>query len=183
MNKEITDETKAYLKQIFTVLRFQSHAMSLSGLSHERSRLGILNDRTIEVIRVIVQDDEYLYALGETDRYTYLENLREQLRIGQIEPPLYTFSPQQKELLIRLAVLFEWEKVSPESENSSAKNSDRDIGLGTVLTRELIFLLVNRDTVATEFDTIKSDPEKIEDYSQKLRFDLKDLLSQIRPHF
>jgi hypothetical protein len=176
--KELNNYATHYLRDTARVLMLQGHSLGLAGMNLERSRLGILNARSLEVIKLLVSDNKFLFEPFEKvdEPYEYFLDIKNNLDQGEIKVPEIILDPKENSLLTRLLVLYEWEKENP-SERGSAALSESPVGLGTEITRDLLGKLVDKEKVSKEYEKLKGEDEKLEEYYEVFRLAVKDSLT------
>lgn len=179
-SEDLTPETKIYLSDIFLILRIHNGFLSRAGMNLGRSRIGRINELSIDTIRLLVGDDEFLYNSTDNDIHEdadqYFWKKKQQLEAGKIKLPQCHLTPWQKKTLTRLGVMLEygWQVVNEKGDRLFSY-ADSPVGLGITIVRFMLNPLVDRNEVNRECGKIKDDPEKINHYYQMLYFEVKDL--------
>ncbi|MBI2405810.1 hypothetical protein HYV21_02050 [Candidatus Microgenomates bacterium] len=183
-SEHLNQETKEYLRQVFTVCRYQAFALSVAGMSLGRSRLGILNELTIDTLRIITNDDPFLYEHERNQGiYEYLEEFQTKLKEGAVKVPEVTFSEQQRQFLTRLTVLLEWgwEIANEQPDPVLLPMTYHPIGMAIGITRDMLTPLVDREEVEKKFREIKDDSQKLRDFYDEFRLDVRFTLRPLPP--
>lgn len=179
-SENLAPETKAYLREILSVLTAHNSYLSVCGMNLGRSRIGRINELSIDTIRLLVGDDEFLYSSTDNDMHgdagQYFWEKKQQLETDKAKLPQCHLTPWQKKTLTRLGVMLEygWQAVSEKRDNAFSY-ADSPVGLGIQVVRSMLNPLVDRDEVNREFGKIKDNPEKINRYYQMLYFEVQDL--------
>lgn len=179
-SENLAQETKIYLSKIFSILRIHNGFLSRAGMNLGRSSIGRINELSIDTIRLLVGDDEFLYNSADNDIHEdadlYFWKKKQQLEAGKIKLPQYRLTPWQKKTLTGLGVMLEygWQVVN-EKEKNQFSYADSPVGLGITIVRFMLNPLVDKDEVNREFGKIKDDSEKINHYYQMLYSEVQDL--------
>lgn len=120
-SENLSIETKNYFGEIFSVLRVHNFCLSNAGMNLDRTRIGRVNSLATDVIRLLMEDDRFLYNYSADDPdniHEYLWEKKQQTVAGEMRVPQCDFTPQKKEILTKLGVMLEsgWE-VANEKEN------------------------------------------------------------------
>lgn len=165
IGEALPNDLKPYLRHIHRVLREQETALSLGGISGGRSRLGIVNELALDVIRLLVANDAFLYSIsGETDA-----------KLGYTESPPSpgVLAPDKRELATKLRVVFEWAKEIVNVEEYISSFSP--IASHFDVVRMLLDPLVDQKEVARQWDEIRDDREKVALYVEYLQREVNAL--------
>ena len=173
--ENLSGETKLYLREVFTVLRAHWTLLSRGGMSHGRSSIGFINELSLDAIKLLVRDDEFLYspANDDIDPYQYLWDKERELKENQIK---FSFSimPWQKEMLTKLRVVLEWGWEITNEKHDQGSYRDTFIGKGIRMVGSMLDPLVDGKDVSKIYGSIKSNPKAIQLFVRKLEFEIKD---------
>lgn len=179
-SENLSAETKIYLREISSVLTMHNGFLSRAGMNLGRSRIGRINELSIDTIRLLVGDDEFLYNSTDNDIHgnidQYFWEKKQQLEAGKAKLPQCHLTPWQRKTLTRLGVILEygWQVVNEKGDRQFSY-ADSPVGLGITIVRFMLNPLVDRNEVNREFGKIKDDPEEINRYYQMLYSEVQDL--------
>lgn len=165
IGETLPHDMKSYFRRIHVVLGAQQTALSLGGISGDRSRLGIVNELALRVIRLLVADDAFLYSYDEAD--TKPEYAKPYVSSDAL-------APGKRELVIKLRVLLEWAKEIVNIEEYISSFSPIAQRFDTV--HMLLDPLVDQEEVARHWGEIKGNRERIARYVEYLQREVDNAL-------
>jgi hypothetical protein len=174
-------ETKNYFGEVFSVLRVHNFCLSNAGMNLDRTRIGCVNSLSMNVIRLLVEDNSFLenFLVEDPENiHEYLWEKKRQPVAEKIEISQCHFTPRKKEILMKLGVMLEfgWEAVNEKGDNEIFSYADSSVRWGIEIVRSMLSPLIDKNKVKEEFEKIKNDPDKINRYYSELRFQVEDIL-------
>ena len=183
-DEKLSPQAKNYLRDILNVLRCHYTVLGRAGMNLGRSRISLVNELSIDTIRLLVADDEFLYELSSVERdenvdpYQYLVEKEQELERGLIKPPKNSLTLSQGDILTRLAVVLEWGWQVANEKVGTYSYADVPVGKGIKIVKTMLEDLVDKNKVTAEFERIKNDPNKAMLYFKTLDFEIKDKLHE-----
>ena len=177
-SQPLSKETKFYLGEVFTTLRAHWTLLSLAGMSHGRSRIGFINELSIDTIKFLVGDDEFLFGSADDSRdgdvRKYLWDKENDL---EENPRLVDSSllPWQTNILTKLRVVLEWGRDVVNENNPQGSYADTPIGKGIQIVGSMLDPLVDKPEFSNLYESMKNNPQALSIFARKLELEIKDM--------
>ena len=178
-SQTLSKETKLYLGEVFTTLRAHWTLLSLAGMSHGRSRIGFINELSIDTIKFLVGDDEFLFGSanedGNRDPHKYLWDKEKDLQNNPTTLIDSSLLPWQTNMLTKLRVVLEWGKDVANEKNPQGSFADTPIGKGIQMVGVMLDPLVDKPEFSNLYESMKNNPQALSIFARKLELEIKDM--------